>query len=104
MAFPPSIRTFAAFAPRLDAARTRVDELLRSMPGDATLENVRAQLAFAHGETRGGARPSEAALARLNFGMVAARELSDLDEALTRELAALQAFLDAWPADAKSSG
>ncbi len=30
-----------------------------------------------------------------------ARELSDLDEALTRELAALQAFLDAWPADAR---
>ena len=102
MFVPPSIKTFLEFDRRLSLAIQRVDALLLGSPGDGTLKNVQAQLELAFLKTRQGNRPADAELARLNFGMVAARELSDVDDALTRELAALNYYLDVWPAGTRA--
>jgi hypothetical protein len=102
MFVPPSIKTFLEFDRRLSLAIQRVDALLLGAPTDPTLKNVQAQLELAFLKTRQGARPADADLARLNFGMISARELSDVDEPLTRELAALNYYLDVWPPNTRS--
>lgn len=102
MFIPPTIKTFLDFDRRLSIAVHAVDQLLLKMPGDATLKNLQSQLEHALLRTRQGARPSDQDLSGYNFGMVAARELSDLDPDLARELAALNYYLDVWPAGARS--
>lgn len=90
----PSIQSFDEFSDRLQKAKQAIAVHLKEMPDDSTLLNLAEQLAFAEEKTRNGLRPTAADLSRLNFGMVAARELSDIDESLTAELAALNVFLD----------
>ena len=102
MFVPPSIKTFLEFDRRLSLAIQRVDALLLGSPADATLQNLQAQLEFAFLKTRQGYRPTDAEIGRLNFGMVAARELSDIDDPLTKELAALNYYLDVWPPNTRS--
>jgi hypothetical protein len=102
MFVPPSIKTFLDFDQRLSRAIYAIDQLLLKMPGDSTLENLQRQLETAFLRTRQGNRPSDHDLARFNFGMVASRELSDIDPALTKELAALNYYLDVWPAGVRS--
>lgn len=93
----PSITSFAEFSERLQKAKSAIAVHLREMPEDATLLNLSEQLEFADQKTSGGAHLTPEDLSRLNFGMVAARELSDIDAPLASELASLNTYLDQTP-------
>jgi hypothetical protein len=67
--------TFEEFDVLLAQARAEVEAMHAAEPEDRAIESVRLQLAALHGWTRGGRCPAQEEKDRLNFGMIASREL-----------------------------
>jgi hypothetical protein len=72
---PSALTSFAEFDATLMAARNALAEMRQSEPGDSAIESVFRQLEALHGWTRGGRCPDQAEKDRLNFGLIASREL-----------------------------
>ena len=72
---PSSLKTFEDFDRLLAEARTEVDEMSKVEPEDRAITSVKLQLDALHGWTRGGRCPSQDEKDRLNFGLIASREL-----------------------------
>ena len=86
--------TFEEFDSLLAEARAEVEELYRSEPGDRAIHSVKLQLAALHEWTRGGRRPSQDEKDRLNFGLIASRELDTFPVA--SKLYALASHVTWW--------
>ena len=67
--------TFEEFDALLAEARAEVEELHRTEPNDRAILSVKLQLAALHEWTRGGRRPTQGEKDRLNFGLLASREM-----------------------------
>ena len=67
--------TFEEFDALLAQARVEVEELHRTEPNDRAILSVKLQLAALHEWTRGGRRPTQDEKDRLNFGLIASREM-----------------------------
>ena len=86
--------TFEEFDALLAEARTEVEALYRSEPGDRAIQSVRLQLAALHEWTRGGRCPAQAEKDRLNFGLIASRELDTIPVA--EKLYTLASHVNWW--------
>lgn len=91
---PGSLKSFEEFDRLLETTRAEIEKLYGADPMDAAVDSVRAQLDALHGWTRGGRCPSQDEKDRLNFGMIASRELSDLPVA--QPLYELASFVIWW--------
>ena len=69
--------TFEEFDALLATARAEVEAMHQEEPDDRAIESVRLQLAALHGWTRGERCPVQAEKDRLNFGLIASRELDN---------------------------
>ena len=67
--------TFEEFDALLADARAEVEKMHEAEPDDRAITSVRLQLAALHDWTRGGRCPAQNEKDRLNFGMIASREL-----------------------------
>jgi hypothetical protein len=67
--------TFEEFDALLAQSRAAVEAMHAAEPEDRAIESVRLQLAALHEWTRGGRCPAQAEKDRLNFGLIASREL-----------------------------
>lgn len=70
-----SLGSFEEFDRALAGARAEVDAMALAEPDDRAIASVKAQLQALHEWTRGGRCPSQDEKDRLNFGMIASREL-----------------------------
>lgn len=91
-----SIDSFSDFDRRLAAARLGIEALAARMPGEQELESIKRQLEALHAWTREGRAPAQGEKDRLNFGLLASRYLSDLDDALAAELYELASLVIYW--------
>ena len=69
--------TFEEFDALLAEARAEVEELHRAEPNDRAILSVKLQLAALHEWTRGGRRPAQDEKDRMNFGLIASREMGE---------------------------
>jgi hypothetical protein len=90
------ISNFADFDATLARARAGVNRLNLANPGDAFLQSISRQLAFVYDWTRGGKRPTDDQLKKLSFGVMASRNVDELDPDLAGELYRLANYLDNW--------
>ncbi len=90
----PSLATFADFDALLATARAEVAAMHTGEPDDDAIESVRRQLDALHAWTPGGRCPDQAGKDRLNFGMIASRELDTYPVA--GSLYALASFVTYW--------
>ena len=67
--------TFEEFDALLALARTEVAAMHAAEPEDRAIASVKLQLDAVYGWTRGGRCPAQDEKDRLNFGMIASREL-----------------------------
>jgi hypothetical protein len=72
---PSSLDSFEEFDRLLAASRTEVDAMFAHEPNDPAIGSIKRQLDALHGWTRGARCPSQAEKDRLNFGLIASREL-----------------------------
>lgn len=93
---PSSIASVAEFERRLEKARERASALAASMPEEAQLASIARQLDALHGFTQGGREPTQDEKDRLNFGLLASRFMSDVDDDLAGELYELASFVTYW--------
>jgi len=93
---PSSLKSFAEFDALLVAAREEVAAMLLSEPGDGAIVSVNRQLEALHDWTRGGRCPSQPEKDRLNFGLIASRELDTYPVA--DKLYELASFMVYWQA------
>jgi hypothetical protein len=89
------VTTPAAFDAALAEARAGMERLVGRYPDNAALASVCRQLAHVAEWARDGARPTAEQVARLSFGVIAAREIETLDLPLAEQLYALCAYLEA---------
>jgi len=90
------ISNFADFDATLARARAGVNRLNLANPSDAFLQSISRQLAFVYDWTRGGKRPADDQLKKLSFGVMASRNVDELDPELAGELYRLANYLDNW--------
>ena len=88
------MKTFAEFDRALDEAIEEIGILYGRDPLDGAVDSIRAQLDALRGWTRGGREPSQDQKDRLNFGLIASRELSD--EPVAEKLYGLASFVIWW--------
>ena len=69
--------TFEEFDALLALARTEVEAMHATEPEDRAIQSVHLQLAALHEWTRGGRCPAQEEKDRLNFGLIASRELDN---------------------------
>jgi hypothetical protein len=93
---PSSIVSFEEFDRRLQAARSTVERLVAECPEVNLLVGVQRQLAAVHSWTRGGRKLEQGEKDSINFGLIASRFLSEIDEALTGELCELNSYITYW--------
>jgi len=93
---PSSIASFPEFDRRLAAARLGIEALVARMPEESALESIKRQLEALHAWTRDERAPAQDEKDQLNFGLLASRYLSDLDDALAAELYELASFVIYW--------
>jgi hypothetical protein len=93
---PSSIASVPEFQRRLEQARQRASALAASMPQDPQLASIAKQLDALHGFTQGGRQPTQDEKDRLNFGLLASRFMSDIDDDLAGELYELASFVTYW--------
>ena len=67
--------TFEEFDALLAQARAEVETMHVAEPEDRAIKSVHLQLAALHEWTRGGRCPAQEEKDRLNFGLIASREL-----------------------------
>ena len=91
---PSSLKTFEQFDRLLASTREQVDALAKAEPGDGAISSVKRQLDDLYGWTRGGRCPSQGQKDRLNFGVIASRELDNYDVA--QSLYELASFVIYW--------
>lgn len=91
---PGSLDGFEDFDRVLATARAEVDAMFAAEPDDRAIHSVKLQLDALHGWTRGGRCPSQDEKDRLNFGLVASRELDVYPVAAS--LYALASFVIWW--------
>jgi hypothetical protein len=91
-----SITSFQEFDQRLAKAMTGMDALIAKYPGDPALESIKKQLEALHSWTRDGKKPAQADKDKLNFGLLASRNVDELDADLARDLYALASYVAYW--------
>lgn len=91
---PKSPTSFEEFDLLLAQARAELERMAAAEPGDGAIASVRRQLDALHGWTRGGRCPSQDEKDRLNFGLIASRELDDY--AVSPALYELASFVIWW--------
>lgn len=91
-----AISDLPEFDGALSRARAGVNRLNLENPGDAFLQSISRQLAFVYDWTRGGKRPTDEQLKKLSFGVMASRNVDELDPELAAELYRLANYLDNW--------
>lgn len=96
LSMPSSIASFSEFDRRLAAARLSIDALAAQLPDESELESIKRQLEALHAWTRGGLSPTQDEKDQLNFGLLASRYVSDLDDALAGELYELASYVIYW--------
>jgi hypothetical protein len=69
------VKTFGKFDRVLADARAAVETMFHAEPGDRAIVSVKRQLDALYEWTRGGRCPSQDEKDRLNFGLIASREL-----------------------------
>ena len=72
---PSSLKTFDEFDRLLGEARAELQAMLEAEPEDRAMISVKRQLDAVHEWTRGGRCPAQDEKDRLNFGLIASREL-----------------------------
>lgn len=72
---PASLKNFEDFDRLLAESRAAVDAMSSAEPEDGAIASVKRQLDALHGWTRGGRCPTQDEKDRLNFGLIASREL-----------------------------
>ena len=90
----PDLRTFEDFDRLLATARAEIARLAAESPDDGAIDSVRLQLDALHDWTRGGRCPGQGEKDKLNFGLIASRELDDYSVA--PDLYALSSFVIWW--------
>jgi hypothetical protein len=88
------LQTFEDFDRALAATRAEVARMAAAEPGDRAIESVRLQLEALHGWTRGARCPAQDEKDRLNFGLIASRELDTYPVAA--DLYELASFVTWW--------
>jgi hypothetical protein len=90
------ISTFTEFDAALARARAGINRLNLENPGDAFLQSISRQLAFVYDWTRGAKRPSDDQIKKLSFGVMASRNVDEIDPELASELYRLANYLEDW--------
>ncbi|MGH8028548.1 MAG: hypothetical protein ACREO3_01305 [Arenimonas sp.] len=88
------LKTFEDFDRVLAATRTEIGRMATAHPDDGAIDSVRLQLEALHDWTRDGRCPAQGEKDKLNFGMIASRELSDFD--IAQDLYALASYVTWW--------
>lgn len=88
------MKTFGEFDRVLADARAELEAMFQAEPGDRAIVSVKRQLDALHEWTRGGRCPSQDEKDRLNFGLIASRELDTYPVA--DNLYALASFVIYW--------
>lgn len=91
-----AITSLTEFDAVLGKARAGVNRLIGENPGDAFLQSISRQLAAVYDWTRGGKRLTDQQIKKLTFGVMASRNVDDLDSDLASELYRLANYLDTW--------
>jgi hypothetical protein len=91
---PSSLRTFEEFDALLAYARAQVQKMAEAEPGDGAIASVKRQLDAVYGWTRGGRCPAQDEKDRLNFGLIASRELDNYSVAAS--LYELASYVTWW--------
>ena len=89
-----ALQTFEDFDRLLQAARSELARMHAEAPDDGAIHSVRLQLEALHDWTRGGRCPAQDEKDRLNFGLVASRELDGFPVA--PDLYSLASFVVWW--------
>jgi hypothetical protein len=84
-----------AFRDDVEAAIAGVAMFVASHPGDQMLRSIKAQLAFVIDWSSGGAHLEDPRLDELNFGVMAAHAVADLDDLLPFSLYSIASEIDA---------
>jgi hypothetical protein len=93
---PSTIKSTMEFRVRLIDAMHAVDQLVAKDP-DPMIGSIQRQLRFVEQWTRGGNRPQQDQIDKLNFGLMASRAVDDTDQKLANELYDLSSYLKFWP-------
>ncbi len=93
---PSSIPSYSEFADRLAVARQGMESLASQMPDEREITSIKLQLDALHAWTGEGRAPSQEDKDRLNFGLLASRCVSDIDDALASELYELASYVIYW--------
>jgi hypothetical protein len=93
---PPSIKTRGEFEAELKEAIYQADQHLAKAPHYAPMQVVRRQLEAMQKWTQGGRTPTPDERAKIQIGLIAAREFDD-DEPLAELCHKLNYFFQEWP-------
>lgn len=93
---PSSITSYFEFDGRLAAARQGIEALAMQLPDEQELASIKLQLDALHAWTRAGRTPTQDEKDRSNFGLLASRCVSDIDDALASELCELASYVIYW--------
>lgn len=94
---PSSIQSFAEFESRLKDAMTQMDAIIKDIPDDPALVEIRRQLDLTSTWTQGGTEPTLAQKGDLNFGLLASKYVSDIDDKVAENLYELASYITYWP-------
>jgi len=93
---PSSIASFEEFDRILQQARADIAGLHAEVPDDQPLHSVHLQLEALHNWTRDGRQPTQDEKDRLNFGLIASRNLDDLCPDVCSVLYKLASYVIYW--------
>jgi hypothetical protein len=93
MPIVPEIRSQAEFIERLSEARQAVAGYAEQFPNEIMIRSIMIQLDFVRSSVDRSNQLSDTDKERLNFGTMASRVFSDLDERLEDELHELSYFI-----------
>lgn len=90
------VQTFEEFDKCLCEAMSAMASLVADCPEDRMLLSVKMQLEALNAWTRGGAAPTQAQKDSINFGQIASRCISEIDDDLAQNLYALATYVTYW--------
>lgn len=93
---PSSLQDYEQFDALLQQTRRKIAELHQGFPDDASLHSVHLQLNALHEWTRDGRNPEQFEKDRLNFGLIASRELDDAYPEVCPALYELASYVIYW--------
>ena len=90
---PSTIQSYAEFAALLAKATAGMDAIVESYPNESVLRSIRDQLVRLAEWTRGGRVPTLQERGELNFGLLASRDLHDIDGSLASLIYEIASFV-----------